>query len=272
MTEKIVRHDVQVLMDEWLESEQNGERFPVPFDAAWVIAGYSRKDNAKRKLTSKNSGLIEDQDFAFLSSAEWSQDGRSSDLIGMTCDAFKQFCLMAKTDEGRIARLYFIDAEKKLKAVLHHGRVKQEQSEIASVAASVIHAAYKPMVDSGLLKIELVVGMALNAAQTVCPALKPAIEDQHKFLAATTTIPDTLLTPTAIGERLGISAKAANIRLLNAGLQRHNPDKSKGAPAYLPTDRGHEFCHLTIATGKAKDSTSYQHLKWYPSVLSVIEG
>lgn len=119
MADSIVSFDVQNLIDHWVKEEQAGTQFPVPFDLAWTIAGYSRKDNGKRALTGKGSVFVQDEDYLLIS-AEWSQDGRSSDSISMTCDAFKHFCLMAKTDEGRAVRQYFIEAEKRWKLVQQH--------------------------------------------------------------------------------------------------------------------------------------------------------
>lgn len=130
MADNIVPNDLTALVDGWVKAEQEGERFPVSFDTAWMFAGYARKDNAKRKLTAGTSGLIEGVDFAFLNSAEWTKDGRSSDLIMMSCDAFKQFCLMAKTEQGRNIRLYFIDAEKKWKLVQQHAPAVASEVEL----------------------------------------------------------------------------------------------------------------------------------------------
>jgi|GEM_PF-3631424 len=128
MAEDIVRQGAQTLIDGWLKAEQEGEAFPVDFDLAWTIAGYSTKGNAKKKLLSASSKLTKGKDFAFIQSDKWSQGGRSSDLIEMSCDGFKQFCLMANTDEGTAIRLYFIDAEKKWKLVQQHA--PQVASEI----------------------------------------------------------------------------------------------------------------------------------------------
>jgi anti-repressor protein len=117
MANDIVSSNIRDLIDSWIKDEQEGIQFPVPFDLAWGIAGYSRKDSAKRALTAKNSPLIEGRDFAFHRDVEWTQGGRSSDLIEMTCDAFKHFCLMAKTDQGKEIRQYFIEAEKRWRLV-----------------------------------------------------------------------------------------------------------------------------------------------------------
>ena len=111
MTNNIVpiNKDATTLLDEWLEAEQNGEQFPVPFDAAWQMAGYSTKASAKRALTD----FVEGEDFSTMMLK--SNGGRASRVFNLTCDAFKSFCLMAKTDQGKMIRAYFIDDEKKWK-------------------------------------------------------------------------------------------------------------------------------------------------------------
>jgi len=60
-----------------------------------------------------------------------------------------------------------------------------------------------------------------------------------------------------------------NQLLIEKGLQVKNVNKkSKKEPDYLPTDRGQEFCDLTLSSGKNGDSSSYQQLRWYESVLA----
>jgi len=108
----IVSHKVSDLIDQWLEQERNGEQFPVDFDIAWQIAGYSRKSVAKRRLVELEKGV----DFS-TEKCKTLQGGRSSESYYMTCDALKHFCLMAKTEGGRQIRQYFIEAEKKWKLV-----------------------------------------------------------------------------------------------------------------------------------------------------------
>lgn len=57
MSSTIIKQNVQQLVDQWLEAERDGNPFPVPFDLAWQIAGYSRKDSAKRKLPKRLQGI-----------------------------------------------------------------------------------------------------------------------------------------------------------------------------------------------------------------------
>jgi phage anti-repressor protein/phage antirepressor YoqD-like protein len=120
----VTQEDFQEIVDQWLKAESEGESFPADFDLAWKMAGYYDKSTGKRKLTSQSSGLIVDEDYVIKKgkailgqSTESGLCGRSSDLIYLTCDAFKHFCLLAKTQQGRSIRQYFIESEKKLKSI-----------------------------------------------------------------------------------------------------------------------------------------------------------
>jgi hypothetical protein len=110
MATGIVKYDVQALVDEWIQSELRGETFPVPFDTAWGIAGYSRKDSAKRYLPKSKQGEL------FHVHVE-KTGGRPKSVINLSVDGMKHICLMAETPEGDAVREYFIEAEKKWKLV-----------------------------------------------------------------------------------------------------------------------------------------------------------
>lgn len=112
MSEAIVSYDVRSLIDEWMEQEQKGISFPVDFDIAWQIAGYSTKQKAQNKLKYLKQGedFLTDRLKSFTG-------GRPSKKIELSCDALKHFCLLAETEEGRQIRQYFIEAEKKWRMV-----------------------------------------------------------------------------------------------------------------------------------------------------------
>lgn len=119
----------------------------------------------------------------------------------------------------------------------------------------------------------LLAGLKLNAFSAVHPQLRGYLNEGHKLIAATNTIEGELLSPTAIGKKMGISARQVNVQLIKAGLQEENPNYGKYGhkrePRYLPTDRGREFCEVTLATGR-NTSTSFQQIKWYESVVEAI--
>jgi hypothetical protein len=103
------------IVERWLKAEENGEQFPVEFDIAWQIAGYRRKDIAKRKLTKLSQGNDFHQSVEMVKRPQGG--GAKVEIIQLTCDAFKHFCLLAETEQGDQIRQYFIEAEKKWKLV-----------------------------------------------------------------------------------------------------------------------------------------------------------
>lgn len=123
---------------------------------------------------------------------------------------------------------------------------------------------------SGIINPGLLAGVKLNAIAVLHPETNLALEEGRKILSHTTISQSQLLTPTELGQRLGISARKINQLLLEKGLQAKNTDNHKGASAYIPTNKGLEFAEFTITTGRKDDNTSYQHLKWYPSVTSIL--
>ncbi|MGL5720029.1 MAG: hypothetical protein ACRCYP_04480 [Alphaproteobacteria bacterium] len=104
------------LVQKWIEQEKQGVQFPVDFEDAWRIAGYSKKANAKKKLVAVSSDLEKGVDYC----SNWSNrptEGGSEELITLTTDCFKHFCLMARTEKGKLVRKYFIAAEKELNII-----------------------------------------------------------------------------------------------------------------------------------------------------------
>jgi phage anti-repressor protein len=117
--------DYEKLIARWVKAEKEGELYPVEFDLAWKIAGYSRRDSAKRTLVDK--GYFTEGDDFFIekgtilhNSVESAAVGRSSDLIMLSCDAFKEFCMVSKTVTGKATRKYFIESEKKWRLTQEH--------------------------------------------------------------------------------------------------------------------------------------------------------
>ena len=68
--------NTQVLIKDWMQRERNGVKFPVPFDEAWKIAGYARKDSAKRYLPKSSHG-----EFFHVSEEKSGKRGRPKEVI-----------------------------------------------------------------------------------------------------------------------------------------------------------------------------------------------
>lgn len=106
-----------------LKAERDGIEFPIDFDNVWRPLKYSTKSNAKRAL---QKGLIEGEDFIIcddpdnhgVSSVQELGAKTATEKILLTVDGFKHFCLMARTEQGRQTRRYFIETEKAYRAQL----------------------------------------------------------------------------------------------------------------------------------------------------------
>ena len=135
---EIIVNETQALLDQWLEAEKSGVQFPVPFDQAWPMAGYSRKDSAKRKLSKRREGSHFHKSVQMVKRSQGG--GRKLESISLSIDGFKHLCLMAETPEGDAIRDYFIEAEKKwrmvqeidpnLAAQIEIERIKQQTEEL----------------------------------------------------------------------------------------------------------------------------------------------
>ncbi len=87
----------------------SNDRFPVDFDLAWKWCGYTRKNNALAKLIA--DGFEEGLDYISAEKGAEKSHGNSSNY-SLTVDCFKHFGMMAKTEQGKQIRRYFLQCEK----------------------------------------------------------------------------------------------------------------------------------------------------------------
>jgi hypothetical protein len=271
MTNSIVQQSVSSLLDAWLLAEKSGNKFPVPFDIAWPMAGYSNKANAKRSLV---ASLKKGHHYSSELMKKPAR-GRSSELIQFSLDGFKHFCLMAETQEGDSIRQYFIEAEKVLQQIKAHqkypnqitGQIPSDpSSELAKKVDSIFDIIFSRIPD------EIRTGMKIEAMCNVDPTLRPMLEPFKPKLL----LEAELLSPTAIGkileERTGQkhSGQAVNKLLVAKNLQ-----KTTGAAKGLQWEaigQGIEFSKVVADTAAGHGKT-VQSLRWYASVVDLlIEG
>ena len=108
---------------------QSPDEFPVDFDEAWKWVGYKRKDYAKDALINGRFRKGVDYIIEFSGDHRKTPDGgRPREVIRLTLDCFKAFCLKAETQKGDEVRLYFIHCEKELrKRIEEDKRVHRER-------------------------------------------------------------------------------------------------------------------------------------------------
>ena len=100
---------------ELMRMAESTEKFPWDFDRAWRWIGYSRKDAAKRVLL---ENFKSDTGYSSLHRIVEREIGATTkEEIRLTTDCFKKFCMMAGTEKGKEVRDYYLECERRLKAI-----------------------------------------------------------------------------------------------------------------------------------------------------------
>lgn len=137
---------------------ESPEQFPVNFDDAWVWLGYSRKDNAKRILTTE---FLQDVDFS-SSLRKTPSGGRPSETIMLTIDCFKSLGMLSGTEQGKQIRQYFLHCEKVLKQIAQE---RQQKAQLPPIDVRVSN-----LVD------------AMEKMQRLCGSFNPYMQQEFKDL------------------------------------------------------------------------------------------
>lgn len=117
------------------------------------------------------------------------------------------------------------------------------------------------------LEKALTAQLAVNAATTVNPALKPAADELKSAIAQTNVAEDAFLNATQIGEVVGMSAITVNNWLVHSGLQYRTQDKKI---PYRPTESGKRWGRMVPALAKGCNQTVFQ-LRWLPNVTKLFQ-
>jgi phage anti-repressor protein len=94
---------------------ESESQFPIDFDSAWRWIGYTQKNNAKRALL--GCGFTEGLDLLINEQLGTLAVPAPEEQIFLTTDCFKMWAMMAGTEKGRETRKYFLECERKLKAI-----------------------------------------------------------------------------------------------------------------------------------------------------------
>jgi phage anti-repressor protein len=108
---------------------QSTEQFPIDFDDAWVWLGYSAKQKAEQSLY----GYFEEGLDFLTSGLKTSTGGRPSKLILLSVECFKQLGMLAKTEQGKVIRKYFLECERIAKELSKQQQVPQIPGDIRAV-------------------------------------------------------------------------------------------------------------------------------------------
>lgn len=142
--------EIQQIAGEIEQCLQTNDPFPVDFDDAWKWIGYSAKHKAKAKLL---NNFDDEMDFSTIRLKSPSR-GRPSEKISLTIDCFKSFAMMAGTERGRQVRRYFIDCERRMKALIEErSKRRLTQEEIESLLVITGGTKWKKRFDDGFYEL-----------------------------------------------------------------------------------------------------------------------
>jgi phage anti-repressor protein len=82
----------------------------IDLDHVWEWMGFARKDIAKRTL--QNNFELDTEYSVLRKNAEDVFGGHNKETIMITVDAFKEMCMMSKTEKGKLTRKYYTKMEK----------------------------------------------------------------------------------------------------------------------------------------------------------------
>ena len=143
---------VEISQDFVLGLLQSADPFPIDFDAAWAWIGYSKKENAKRRLLKH---FVEGSDF-YSDRSKNGQRGRSSFQILLTIDCFKQLAMMAGTERGKEVREHFLKCEKLLKQLQGNSNKPVSTKMPTSVLNNYINGIESEAANRQIRKLKLI--------------------------------------------------------------------------------------------------------------------
>ncbi len=208
----------------------------------------------------------ENQDFiVFPQIGENPNGGRPQLEYALTLDMAKELCMVEKNEKGREARLYFIECERIAKQSTSENSPEIDHlNSLINIskeakAATVIAKAF------GFKGNQLTLSVN-NAVKKVTGQDCLAIMNAKHLLNEKQ---QRLITATELGQKLGISARAANKKLLELGvIEAHRDHRDK--LYYLPTGKGKQYCELLDTNKDRSDGTPVQQLKYYDSITQVM--
>lgn len=114
-----------ILDQQTISNYYNSEdSYPVLFSDIWNWLEYTREDNALRAFI--KCGFEENIDYLVFLRNEENSGGRPSKGLKLSCDCFKHFSMMSKTESGKKVRNYFIRCEEIAKNALKTSEILQK--------------------------------------------------------------------------------------------------------------------------------------------------
>lgn len=155
--------------------QKGTSQFKVNFDDMWQWVGYSTKANAKRTL---ETNFEEELDFIILDEATTTGiSANPKQSIFLTVDCAKQFAMVAQTENGKVVRKYFLEAERQLKQL------------------TTSNTFLAPQIDPSLANFFATLTAQLVGTKSEIANIETKVEEQQLQLNQVQTITDRFIIP-----------------------------------------------------------------------------
>lgn len=208
----------------------------------------------------------------FATNGENPQGGRPGMDAELTIDLAKKLCMASNSERGEQARNYFIEVEKRLKAVSagvapRPIERKRRRSYMIKTAVNDIGATAKALTQVFGVRPEMALSVAYS---TVTKNYEMDLSPLRSLVPAAKHNIGRLI-PTDLGIRLGgIRAEEVNNALEALGLQIGTRDHKKRKKWGL-TEKGKEFGECIPVTSGRNGHNDYQ-IQWSEKVLPLLEA
>jgi phage anti-repressor protein len=113
-----------------LSIDAGDDEFVINFEDVWVWVGYSTKGHATQMLRKRFHEGVDYHITQARKSTEFGGLGDRTLTVMITKDCFKSFCLMAQTNKGDQVRLYFIEAEKRMRHLERELAFREQEQKL----------------------------------------------------------------------------------------------------------------------------------------------
>ena len=212
----------------------------------------SFKDWIVRRIA--DYGFEEGRDFcSFLSE---SSGGRPSKDYVVTLAMAKELAMVERNEKGKQARQYFLDCERRAKS-LAAGGIPPSTLSALKLVPMVARAARALGLDKNAAALSANQAVAKLTGANVLQLLgRSHLEAENQEAL--------FLTPTELGERMGISGRKFNMLLAKAGLQ------AKQSGHWAPMKPADGLFRIFDTSKRQGDGAMVQQLKWAADVLPLV--
>lgn len=225
----------------------------------YAFLGISRDFNQWMRDQIARARLVDGRDYVSYAQVGNGSAGRPRKEFTLTIDAAKHISMMSGSEKGFEVRDYFLECER---------HAKSAHAEKVPATMPVVRDAVQLF--QPFFEVAILIGCDKNAAAISANQAVQALSGANVLqLMGQTHIEasnqeSVYYTPTELGKRINVSARAMNIMLADAGLQ------VKRGEQWEVTGAGRDFARIYDTGKKHGSGVPIQQIKWSAEVIPAL--